>query len=235
MSFEFSDHDREMDLYDFNPGTGEFTREVLTLIKANEGLPAYTTNTPIPDLPEGYVAVFDTVLKEWETVEDNRGEIAYSKDGDSSKDYVVATLDPIPDTHTLVVKPAGPDYSFSNGAWSLNPDLVAATLAECKKEKCAELRQLCGDGICTGFNSDALGEDLSYRCRQDDQEKMWVASESAAGGKIWAGELYTHHTQAQGTTVYALGLALIESCTTVYADKLLEVAAATTVAEVEAI
>ena len=104
-----------------------------------------------------------------------------------------------------------------------------------KIDKVIEFRNICGERIYLGFSSDALGSTGHYRCNRDDQEKMRVAKESPDGGKIWVGEVFTHHSQSQAESVYASAISHIDLITTEYSDKYGEIKLAETPEDVDLI
>lgn len=108
-----------MQLYHYDPVTGEYTKESAARLDPLESkaqqqdiylIPAHATNIAPPDEEEGMVRVFDG--EAWSQVEDHRGETAYST-ADESITLTITELGPIPDGYTLL-EPC--DYPTWNGS-----------------------------------------------------------------------------------------------------------------------
>ncbi|CTX53303.1 tail fiber chaperone%3B Qin prophage [Escherichia coli] len=84
MTFRMSEHSRTIKIYNLLTGTNEFIGEGDAYIPPHTGLPANSTDIAPPDIPAGFVAVFNSDEASWHLVEDHRGKTVYDvASGDS--------------------------------------------------------------------------------------------------------------------------------------------------------
>ena len=74
MAFRMSEQARTIKIYNLLAGTNEFIGEGDAYIPPHTGLPANSTDIAPPDIPAGFVAVFNSDEASWHLVEDHRGK-----------------------------------------------------------------------------------------------------------------------------------------------------------------
>ena len=74
MAFRMSEQPRTIKIYNLLAGTNEFIGEGDAYIPPHTGLPANSTDIAPPDIPAGFVAVFNSDEASWHLVEDHRGK-----------------------------------------------------------------------------------------------------------------------------------------------------------------
>ena len=77
MDFRMSEQPRTITIYNLLAGTNEFIGEGDAYIPSHTGLPANSTDIAPPDIPAGFVAVFNSDEASWHLVEDHRGKTVY--------------------------------------------------------------------------------------------------------------------------------------------------------------
>ena len=77
MAFRMSEQPRTIKIYNLLAGTNEFICEGDAYIPPHTGLPANSTDIAPPDIPAGFVAVFNSDESSWHLVEDHRGKTVY--------------------------------------------------------------------------------------------------------------------------------------------------------------
>ena len=77
MAFRMSEQPRTIKIYNLLAGTNEFIGEGDAYIPPHTGLPANSTDIAPPDIPAGFVAVFNSDESSWHLVEDHRGKTVY--------------------------------------------------------------------------------------------------------------------------------------------------------------
>ncbi|EMW77448.1 tail fiber assembly protein [Escherichia coli 2747800] len=77
MAFRMSEQPRTIKIYNLLAGTNEFIGEGDAYIPPHTGLPANSTDIAPPDIPAGFVAVFNSDEASWHLVEDHRGKTVY--------------------------------------------------------------------------------------------------------------------------------------------------------------
>ncbi|TGI96637.1 hypothetical protein E5P33_23090, partial [Escherichia coli] len=77
MAFRMSEQPRTIKIYNLLAGTNEFIGEGDAYIPSHTGLPANSTDIAPPDIPAGFVAVFNSDEASWHLVEDHRGKTVY--------------------------------------------------------------------------------------------------------------------------------------------------------------
>ena len=79
------------------------------------------------------------VAKKWQIIEDNRDSCAFAKDNKKDSDYIIQTLDPIPNTHTLEERPSDwHSWDYLKNIWHINPKDQAKKMARENQEKLAK-------------------------------------------------------------------------------------------------
>ena len=92
MAFRMSEQPRTIKIYNLLAGTNEFIGEGDAYIPPHTGLPANSTYIAPPDIPAGFVAVFNSDEASWHLVEDHRGKTVY--DVASSDALFISELGP---------------------------------------------------------------------------------------------------------------------------------------------
>ncbi len=77
MAFRMSEQPRTIKIYNLLAGTNEFIGEGDAYIPPHTGLPANSTYIAPPDIPAGFVAVFNSDEASWHLVEDHRGKTVF--------------------------------------------------------------------------------------------------------------------------------------------------------------
>ena len=79
------------------------------------------------------------VAKKWQIIDDNRDKCAFAKDNKKDSDYIIQTLDPIPNSHTLEERPSDwHTWDYLKNIWSLSAKNKAKKIARENKEKLAK-------------------------------------------------------------------------------------------------
>ncbi len=98
MAFRMSEQPRTIKIYNLLVGTNEFIGEGDAYIPPHTGLPANSTDIAPPDIPAGFVAVFNSDEASWHLVEDHRGKTVY--DVASGDALFISELGPLPENVT---------------------------------------------------------------------------------------------------------------------------------------
>ncbi|WP_112897481.1 tail fiber assembly protein [Escherichia coli] len=98
MTFRMSEQSRTIKIYNLLAGTNEFIGEGDAYIPPHTGLPANSTDIAPPDIPAGFVAVFNSDEALWNLVEDHRGKTVY--DVASGDALFISELGPLPENVT---------------------------------------------------------------------------------------------------------------------------------------
>lgn len=98
MAFRMSEQPRTIKIYNLLAGTNEFIGEGDAYIPPHTGLPANSTDIAPPDIPAGFVAVFNSDKASWHLVEDHRGKTVY--DVASGDALFISELGPLPENVT---------------------------------------------------------------------------------------------------------------------------------------
>lgn len=105
MAFRMSEQPRTIKIYNLLAGTNEFIGEGDAYIPPHTGLPANSTYIAPPDIPAGFVAVFNSDESSWHLVEDHRGKTVY--DVASGDALFISELGSLPGKCHLVVAGRG--------------------------------------------------------------------------------------------------------------------------------
>ncbi|MEQ0775886.1 hypothetical protein ABLT15_26630 [Paraburkholderia tropica] len=115
----------------------------------------------------------------------------------------------------------------------------AELLADAQATQKSTLYASCAAAIVDGFTSDALGTSHNYPSAVTDQQNQNSVANSTAGGLLWCetGDVwsFSQHTQAQAQTVVSDFAVWLNACQSQLVTLSASVAAATTVAAVQAI
>ncbi|EPM7932181.1 tail fiber assembly protein, partial [Escherichia coli] len=95
-------------------GTNEFIGEGDAYIPPHTGLPANSTDIAPPDIPAGFVAVFNSDEASWHLVEDHRGKTVY--DVASGDSLFISELGPLPENVTWL-SPYGEYQKWNGTSW----------------------------------------------------------------------------------------------------------------------
>ncbi|MBN4696152.1 tail fiber assembly protein [Escherichia coli] len=114
MAFRMSEQPRTIKIYNLLAGTNEFIGEGDAYIPPHTGLPAYSTDIAPPDVPAGFVAVFNSENKSWSLVEDHRGKTVY--DVESGDALFISELGPLPENVTWL-SPDGEYQKWDGTSW----------------------------------------------------------------------------------------------------------------------
>ena len=114
MDFRMSEQPRTITIYNLLVGTNEFIGEGDAYIPPHTGLPANSTDIAPPDIPAGFVAVFNSENKSWSLVEDHRGKTVY--DVESGDALFISELGPLPENVTWL-SPDGEYQKWDGTSW----------------------------------------------------------------------------------------------------------------------
>ncbi len=114
MAFRMSEQPRTIKIYNLLVGTNEFIGEGDAYIPPHTGLPANSTDIAPPDIPAGFVAVFNSDGASWHLVEDHRGKTVY--DVASGDALFISELGPLPENVTWL-SPGGEYQKWNGTAW----------------------------------------------------------------------------------------------------------------------
>ncbi|MXH99399.1 tail fiber assembly protein [Escherichia coli] len=114
MAFRMSEQPRTIKIYNLLAGTNEFIGEGDAYIPPHTGLPANSTDIAPPDIPAGFVAVFNSDEASWHLVEDHRGKTVY--DVASGDALFISELGSLPENVTWL-SPEGEFPKWNGTAW----------------------------------------------------------------------------------------------------------------------
>lgn len=114
MVFRMSEQPRTITIYNLLAGTNEFIGEGDAYIPPHTGLPANSTDIAPPDIPAGFVAVFNSDKASWHLDEDHRGKTVY--DVASGDALFISELGPLPENVTWL-SPEGEFQKWNGTAW----------------------------------------------------------------------------------------------------------------------
>ncbi|EFI1580794.1 tail fiber assembly protein [Escherichia coli] len=113
MTFRMSEQSRTIKIYNLLTGTNEFIGEGDAYIPPHTGLPANSTDIAPPDIPAGFVAVFNSDEASWNLVEDHRGKTDDVASGDA---LFISELGPLPENVTWL-SPYGEYQKWNGTSW----------------------------------------------------------------------------------------------------------------------
>ncbi|HHO9709535.1 TPA: tail fiber assembly protein [Escherichia coli] len=114
MAFRMSEQPQTIKIYNLLAGTNEFIGEGDAYIPPHTGLPANSTDIAPPDIPAGFVAVFNSDEASWHLVEDHRGKTVY--DVASGDALFISELGSLPENVTWL-SPEGEFQKWNGTAW----------------------------------------------------------------------------------------------------------------------
>ncbi|EFC5271181.1 tail fiber assembly protein [Escherichia coli] len=144
MDFRMSEQPRTITIYNLLAGTNEFIGEGDAYIPPHTGLPANSTDIAPPDIPAGFVAVFNSDDASWHLVEDHRGKTVY--DVASGDALFISELGPLPDNVTWL-SPAGEYQRWDGVSWVKDEEAEKLFRIREAEEKKARLIQEATDNI----------------------------------------------------------------------------------------
>ncbi|EEW0948163.1 tail fiber assembly protein [Escherichia coli] len=144
MALIMSEEPRTIKIYNLLAGTNEFIGEGDAYIPPHTGLPANSTNIAPPDVPAGFVAVFNKVNESWSIVEDHRGKTVY--DVVSGKALFISELGPLPENVTWK-SPDGGCQKWDGTSWVKDTETEKLFLAREAEETKSRLMQAASEHI----------------------------------------------------------------------------------------
>ncbi|WP_449261531.1 tail fiber assembly protein [Escherichia coli] len=144
MDFRMSEQPRTITIYNLLAGTNEFIGEGDAYIPPHTGLPANSTDIAPPDIPAGFVAVFNSDDASWHIVEDHRGKTVY--DVASGDALFISELGPLPENVTWL-SPAGEYQRWDGVSWVKDEEAEKLFRIRKAEEKKARLIQEATDNI----------------------------------------------------------------------------------------
>ncbi|MDC6949630.1 tail fiber assembly protein [Escherichia coli] len=130
--------------YNLLAGTNEFIGEGDAYIPPHTGLPANSTDIAPPDIPAGFVAVFNSDEASWHLVEDHRGKTVY--DVASGDALFISELGPLPENVTWL-SPGGEFQKWNGTAWVKDTEAEKLFRIREAEEKKTRLIQEATDNI----------------------------------------------------------------------------------------
>lgn len=144
MAFRMSEQSRTVKIYNLLAGTNEFIGEGDAYIPPHTGLPANSTDIAPPEIPPGFVAVFNSENESWNIVEDHRGKTVY--DVASGDALFISELGPLPENVTWL-SPAGEYQKWDGVSWVKDEEAEKLFRIREAEEKKARLIQEATDNI----------------------------------------------------------------------------------------
>ncbi|HAY0340992.1 TPA: tail fiber assembly protein [Escherichia coli] len=144
MAFRMSEQSRTVKIYNLLAGTNEFIGEGDAYIPPHTGLPANSTDIAPPEIPAGFVAVFNSENESWSIVEDHRGKTVY--DVASGDALFISELGPLPENVTWL-SPAGEYQKWDGVSWVKDEEAEKLFRIREAEEKKARLIQEATDNI----------------------------------------------------------------------------------------
>ncbi|EPT7693744.1 tail fiber assembly protein [Escherichia coli] len=144
MAFRMSEQARTIKIYNLLAGTNEFIGEGDAYIPPHTGLPANSTDIAPPDIPAGFVAVFNSDEASWHLVEDHRGKTVY--DVASGDALFISELGSLPENVTWL-SPEGEYQKWNGTAWVKDTEAEKLFRIREAEEKKTRLIQEATDNI----------------------------------------------------------------------------------------
>lgn len=144
MAFRMSEQSRTVKIYNLLAGTNEFIGEGDAYIPPYTGLPANSTDIAPPEIPAGFVAVFNSENESWNIVEDHRGKTVY--DVASGDALFISEPGPLPENVTWL-SPAGEYQKWDGVSWVKDEEAEKLFRIREAEEKKARLIQEATDNI----------------------------------------------------------------------------------------
>lgn len=176
---------------------------------------------------------------------DNRNKVAQIVAQQSGTFPVALPMKWVEVAETVKVK-CGDDYnadgSFSSPVYAQQPVAVAPSLTQVQTQKLKQLNQSCQDAIYSGFSSSALGDAYIYKSDQISQRNLLFAAQNTSSMLLVCAPSATPqafarvlHTQAQAQKVSSDFVSFSNAQRSNLTTLETQVAAATTIAAVQAI
>ncbi|EEV2701573.1 tail fiber assembly protein [Escherichia coli O174:H21] len=144
MDFRMTEQPRTIKIYNLLAGTNEFIGEGDVYIPPHTGLPANSTDIAPPDIPAGFVAVFNNDEASWHLVEDHRGKTVYDvKSGDA---LFISELGPLPNNVTWL-SPDGEYQKWNGTSWVKDAEAEKLFLVREAEETKNSLMQVASENI----------------------------------------------------------------------------------------
>ncbi|EOJ3759771.1 tail fiber assembly protein [Escherichia coli] len=144
MDFRMSEQSRTIKIYNLLAGTNEFIGEGDAYIPPHTGLPANSTDIAPPDIPAGFVAVFNNDEASWHLVEDHRGKTVY--DVKSGGALFISELGPLPN-HVTWLSPDGEYQKWNGTSWVKDAEAEKLFLVREAAETKNSLMQVASENI----------------------------------------------------------------------------------------
>ncbi|EDX37723.1 TPA: tail fiber assembly protein [Escherichia coli] len=144
MAFRMSEQSRTVKIYNLLAGTNEFIGEGDAYIPPHTGLPANSTDIAPPEIPAGFVVVFNSENESWNIVEDHRGKTVY--DVASGDALFISEPGPLPENVTWL-SPAGEYQKWDGVSWVKDEEAEKLFRIREAEEKKARLIQEATDNI----------------------------------------------------------------------------------------
>lgn len=144
MAFRMSEQSRTVKVYNLLAGSNEFIGEGDAYIPPHTGLPANSTDIAPPEIPAGFVAVFNSENESWNIVEDHRGKTVY--DVASGDALFISEPGPLPENVTWL-SPAGEYQKWDGVSWVKDEEAEKLFRIREAEEKKARLIQEATDNI----------------------------------------------------------------------------------------
>ena len=144
MAFRMSEQSRTVKIYNLLAGTNEFIGEGDAYIPPYTGLPANSTDFAPPEIPDVFLAVFNSENESWNIVEDHRGKTVY--DVASGDALFISEPGPLPENVTWL-SPAGEYQKWDGVSWVKDEEAEKLFRIREAEEKKARLIQEATDNI----------------------------------------------------------------------------------------
>lgn len=163
MSFEMSNEDQTVTVYDYSNDTGEYVGTREAYVVANTGLPACCTDMEPPVAPENHVAIFRPESQVWILLEDHRGKVVYDKD--TGLPVVITTIGSLPDNVTYIA-PGGEYMKWDGNDWVDDPAAKLTKLVNQATQRKTDLLNL------ADYKISILQDAVTYNLATDEESVM---------------------------------------------------------------
>ncbi|EAX8474373.1 DUF4376 domain-containing protein [Salmonella enterica] len=169
--FTFSNEPQILSVFNFSPDTKEFIGESDAYIAPNTGLPSNCTQTPPPEIKQGFTPVW--LGEEWQLVEDHRGQTFYDKQ--SGHKVYITELGPLSENITII-SPMSKFDRWNGETWQ--PSITDAKAAKIQQIK-AHRDTVTADYIVIDGNH--FHSDANSRIQQMSLTRMGQTKQIPAG------------------------------------------------------
>lgn len=163
MSFEMSNEDQTVTVYEYSNDTGEYVGTREAYVVANTGLPACCTDMEPPVAPENHVAIFRPESQVWILLEDHRGKVVYDKD--TGLPVVITTIGSLPDNVTYIA-PGGEYMKWDGNDWVDDPAAKLTKLVNQATQRKTDLLNL------ADYKISILQDAVTYNLATDEESVM---------------------------------------------------------------